>query len=331
LDEQLEVLCITYNRAGDLDRTLGQLAHSPLARCRITVLDNASTDATPEVCARREALLERLHTIRHPKNIGLSANYLHAIELATAPYTWVICDDDHYDFGRFGDVAEALRSGEFDLVSLGSAGTYRWVRGIASTTAELRRSHPGFHFVSSFIPSLIFRTALFDSNALSQGYRAAGDLFPHFPFLNACVAESRSLYIAREPVLFRNDAQNVLSPLQFLTSWVNNCSSITDRQLRRQVVFEAFELGEPGFRWRFASYVAQWIAYERLEHPERVARELGEIAFGLSRDQLLLLAPLLPIALIPRPLLRALRTLRARLTNVGPPQPFMESQDRLRL
>jgi glycosyltransferase involved in cell wall biosynthesis len=293
------------------------------------VLDNASTDATAEVCARWEADLERLRTVRHPKNVGASANYLHAIELATAPYTWVICDDDEYDFGRFGDVAEAICAGEFDLVSLGSAGTYRWVRGVATTTTALRRSHPGFHFVSSFVPSLIFRTDLFDSAALSQGYRAAANLFPHFPFLTACAMESRSIYVAREQVLFRNEGQNVLSPLHFLTLWVNNCRTIADRSLRRQVVFEAFGLGRPGVRWRFARHVAECIAYERLEHPDRVVRELGTIALGLTRDQLLLLASVLPIAFCPRFILRIVRRLRG--TKAGAARPFMEFQDRLRL
>jgi hypothetical protein len=94
--------------------------------------------------------------------------------------------------------------------------------------------------------------------------------------------ESRSIYVAREQVLFRNEGQNVLSPLHFLTLWVNNCRTIADRSLRRQVVFEAFGLGRPGDRWRFARHVAEWIAYERLEHPDRVVRELGTIALGLT-------------------------------------------------
>jgi len=332
LEDQLEVLCITYNRAGHLDRTLGQLVDSPLERCRITVLDNASTDATPEVCARRSADLPHLQTVRHPKNVGASANYLRAVELATAPYTWVICDDDSYDFARFGDVSQAICSGEFDLISLGSAaGTYRWVRGLATTTTELRRVKPGFHFISSFVPSLIFRTDLFDSTALSQGYRAAGNLFPHFPFLNACVSQRRSLYIAQEQVLFRNEGQNVLSPLHFLTLWVNNCRTIADPQLRSQVIFEAFQLDRRGVRWRFARHVAEWIAYERVEHPDRVVRELGAIALGLTRDQLVLLVPLLAIAFLPRALLATVRDLRARFTKAAPAQPFMEFQDRLRL
>lgn len=195
VQDQLDVLCITYNRADDLDRTLAQLSDSPVAGCRITVLDNASTDRTPEVCAAYRQRLANLRTIRHPKNIGASANYLRAVELSSAPYTWIICDDDAYDFERFGDVLEALASERYDLVSLGAASDHRWAAGVASTTVELRGTHPGFHFVHSFAPSLIFRTDLFGAQEVIEGYRAAHTLFPHFPFLTSCAtARGRSTW-----------------------------------------------------------------------------------------------------------------------------------------
>lgn len=331
LDRQLEVLCITYNRARDLQRTLEQLADGPVAGCRITVLDNASPDDTPAVCAAFADRLPRLRVIRHPKNLGASANYLRAVELSRAPYTWVICDDDGYDFARFEDVEAAVCDGEVDLVSLGSAGGgVGWARGKSTVTTELRHEHPGFHFVSSFVPSLIFRTEIFDSPALAAGYRAAGTLFPHFPFLTACVTHPRSIYIAREQVLSRNDGQNVLSPLRFLSLWVNSCRTIEDAALRREVVFEPFDLGRAGHRWRVVRHVAEWIAYERLEHPERVVSELAEISLGLAPDQRRLLAPLIPLALSPRPVLRALREHRNG-RRAPAPSAFAEAADALRL
>lgn len=330
--EQLEVLCITYNRAAYLDRTLQQLADSPVADCRITILDNASTDGTPAVCAAHERRLPDLRTVRHRKNVGASANYLHAVELATAPYTWVICDDDTYDFSDFGDVVEAVANSSFDLVSLGAAGGYRWVRGISSTTLELNRTHPGFHFVSSFVPSLIFRTELFDSTALAQGYATAGNLFPHFPFVRACAAESRTIHVARHQALIRNDGHNVLSPLHHFSLWMGNCRTIDDPDLRRQVVYECFEPVERGVRRRFVRALAEAVAFERLEHPDRLALELLQIALGLAREQRLLLLALMPIAVAPAGLLSAVRVARMRLSGAPeyiPPPP--EVSDPLRL
>ena len=320
LEDLLEVLCITYNRADDLDRTLRQLAESPVAGCRITVLDNASTDDTPVVCAGHLLSLPQLRTVRHRKNVGASANYLHAVELAEAPYTWIICDDDTYDFSLFEDVIDAITSESFDLVSLGAAGGYRWVRGVSTTTTELAGSNPGFHIVSSFVPSLIFRTSLFDSSALAQGYAFAGSLFPHFPFVRACAEQTRSIYVAREQTLFRGGDNNVLSLLQHFSLWVTNCRSIADVDACRQVIHEYFELGVRGVRWRFTFHLAGAIAYERLEHPGRLWREVHDIALGLTNDQRLLLALLLPLAVTPRSLLRIVRLVRwGRAAKAIPP------------
>src|SRR4051812_15580028 len=96
----LEIFIFTYNRAESLKRTLLQLAAEPVRSCRITVLDNHSTDATPEVCTGARNFLPNLRHIRHSKNIGGLANYLRAIEVAEAKYTWVICDDDSFDFTK---------------------------------------------------------------------------------------------------------------------------------------------------------------------------------------------------------------------------------------
>jgi len=330
VEDLVEVLCISYNRADDLDCTLTQLRESPFAACRITVLDNASSDDTPKVCAAHEARLPHLRTVRHRRNVGVSANYLRAVELATAPYTWIICDDDTYDFTRFGDVLEALVSESYDLISLGAASDHRWAAGVAGTTVELRETEPGFHFVHSFVPSLIFRTELFETSEIIAGYMAAHTLFPHFPFLTACATTPRSIYVAREQVLFRNEGQNTLTGLRFFTLWLGACATIEDPRLRHQVVYETFWLNEPGCRRRFLGFVAGAIAFERLEHPERLVSELETILRAASPEQRLLLLGLLPLALPPRGVYRAVRRRRHRGFGAGAQQ-FSGDLDPLRL
>src|SRR4051812_4124120 len=108
--DQLEILIFTYNRAESLRRTLSQFTSEPIRNCRLTVLDNHSTDNTPQVCSEAQGSHSNLRIVRHPKNIGGLANYLRAIELAAAPYSWVICDDDSYDFSKATDVFEEIRS-----------------------------------------------------------------------------------------------------------------------------------------------------------------------------------------------------------------------------
>ncbi|SNS12424.1 hypothetical protein SAMN04488503_2849 [Humidesulfovibrio mexicanus] len=96
------VMLYTWNKAADLDATLGSLAASDLAtkgggRARVLVLDNGSTDATPHVLDAWTARLgEGLLRLSLPVNIGAPAarNWLAATPEARAAETLVYLDDD---------------------------------------------------------------------------------------------------------------------------------------------------------------------------------------------------------------------------------------------
>src|SRR4051812_28649789 len=119
LADDLAIMVFTYNRADNLRRTLEQLEDSPFAACRITVLDNHSTDHTPDVCRAFEGRFPRYRVIRHRVNIGLGPNYLRGVELSDARYSWILSDDEDFDFSDCSDVIEAIEEGEVDLFSLG--------------------------------------------------------------------------------------------------------------------------------------------------------------------------------------------------------------------
>ncbi len=109
LADELELTLITYNRADALARTLEQLATSPFAACRLTVLDNCSTDGTAGgVRGLRAERFPELRVVRHARNIGAEANYLRALETMERPYGWVLCDDDDLDFSDCDDVIAAI-------------------------------------------------------------------------------------------------------------------------------------------------------------------------------------------------------------------------------
>ena len=83
--DNLEIIVITYNRAELLGTTLDRLAASPFSTCRITVLNNASTDHTQQVVWQKQSLFTNLRLVSNVVNIGGDANILRAVELATAP------------------------------------------------------------------------------------------------------------------------------------------------------------------------------------------------------------------------------------------------------
>ena len=233
----LEIFIFTYNRAESLRRTLSQLTAEPVRSCRITVLDNHSTDNTPEVCASARNSLPNLRHVRHPKNIGGLANYLRAIELAEAKYTWVICDDDSFDFTQAADIFDELRAGKTDIVSVGVAG-HPLPAGQRGHLRTFAAQHDVF-WSHSFVPSMIFRTELFDANCLRSGYDNIDTMFPHFPFMIHVAESDCSIYVSREKVITKSN--NVgYSTFRFMSGWLKSCRRFTSPQLRAKAISEVF-------------------------------------------------------------------------------------------
>ncbi|MBU1230698.1 MAG: glycosyltransferase [Proteobacteria bacterium] len=106
------VLLYTWNKACELDETLASLAASDLQGARIWVLDNGSTDATPQVLEGwRGRLGEALSLVRLPVNIGAPAarNWLLSLPEVRRHEFLVFLDDDvtlpgHW-LGRLGAAA----------------------------------------------------------------------------------------------------------------------------------------------------------------------------------------------------------------------------------
>jgi GT2 family glycosyltransferase len=91
------VMLYTWNKAADLDATLSSLMASELCGGRVLVLDNGSSDATPQVLDAWEARAGgTLSRVTLPVNIGAPAarNWLLATEAARAAETLVFLDDD---------------------------------------------------------------------------------------------------------------------------------------------------------------------------------------------------------------------------------------------
>lgn len=237
IEGKLEIFIFTYNRAGSLKRTLEQLAASPVGNCRITVLDNHSSDETSSVCANASRILRKFRAVRHPKNIGGLANYLRAIELAEADYTWVICDDDSFDFSRADDLFQEITAGKTDVISAGVHG-HNLTPGSRGNLLEFAMREP-FFFCHSFVPSMIFRTALFHSQSLREGYDNIETMFPHFPFLIRITEANASIYVSRNKIIQKSN--NVgYSTFRFMSGWLKSCRRIALPELKKKVLGEVF-------------------------------------------------------------------------------------------
>lgn len=84
----------TYNRAAALKNTLEIILPQLHEKAQCVVLDNCSSDATPDVVAEAQRQSPYLRTIRHGINVGGGANFLRCFEVAPTGWIWLLSDDD---------------------------------------------------------------------------------------------------------------------------------------------------------------------------------------------------------------------------------------------
>lgn len=293
LADQLEILIFTYNRGPSLERALSAFDVEPIRRCKITVLDNHSTDSTSDVCQRLAQRLPNFVHVRHPKNIGGLANYLRAVELAKAEYTWIICDDDQFDFSNAADLFAEIESSRSDVLSAGVHG-HSITPGARGNLRDFSLREPVF-FGHSFVPSMIFRTALFDPDCIRAGYDNIDTMFPHFPFMIKLAEADRSIYVSREKIISKSTNLGY-SGFRFMAGWLKSCRRFSDQELRAKVISEVFG-GSMFFKTLIFSALM-----ERKFRPQKYRAEFADLRAEAARSHRLIWLKLLlsaPIVLGP--------------------------------
>ena len=226
----LEIIVITYNRAELLGATLDRLAASPFSHCRITVLNNASTDHTQQVVQYKRPLFSDLRLVNNVVNIGGDANILRAVELATADYLWILADDDTYDFTDVSDVIETIEQGTVDLVHVGAHTDVEWTMGGQTATPRelVKKGYPYFRF-SSFLPCNLFRREAFLPHIIA-GYKNIISLYPHMPFLLNYYTENKPMYISRRRIVSAGIGQQNYNHTEQYLGWLRTSRLLPKRR-----------------------------------------------------------------------------------------------------
>lgn len=312
LEEVLQIFLITCNRSTLLDNTLRQLKDGPFSACRFTILDNCSTDSTAEVASRYSEYFSDYHVVRHNRNIGGDGNYLRAVELSTAMYTWVLCDDDNFDFSDTTDLVAAIEGTIYDLIYVASRSPVHldWDSYGATTAKTLIRAGAKYHRACTFWPGLIFRTRLFEDRFMHH----APYMFPSMKFINKSIEEDFRVYIPkRETVLRFEGSEPEVSPLLLYREWVKNIAQVADREIKSKVIDQWTDRG-------FVKTLAFWIALDRARRTPGLFKCYVDIFFALmpsQRVKLLLLTPLLVVPIPKSALVRA-REIVYRLMGANP-------------
>lgn len=90
----VSVILPTYNSAHFLPRAIDSVLQQNFDDYELLVLDNASTDATPEIVARYSD--PRVRAVRHQLNLGMVGNINYGIDDARGRLGVILCADDHW-------------------------------------------------------------------------------------------------------------------------------------------------------------------------------------------------------------------------------------------
>ena len=182
---QLEIFLPTYNRKQCLEHTLAQLTapESPVRNCRMTILDNASTDGTKELLQEYAARFANINVIHHPKNIGGNANIARCFELATAPFMWAVCDDDSLTWQHWHEIENALETDQYDIL-LTRKHDLRGTSDIAKIIRQL-----------TFLPAGIYRTRFITGAVLMNMYNNVANLFPHMALICEIINKKGAIFL----------------------------------------------------------------------------------------------------------------------------------------
>jgi glycosyltransferase involved in cell wall biosynthesis len=164
-DPLVSVLVPAFNEARTIEGVLRRVAELPL-RTEIVVVDDGSTDATPEILERLGGELPALRVARQA-NAGKGSAVRRAIALSTGDYVVVQDADLEYDPADIPVLLGPLLDGRADAVY----GTR--LRGGKPQRAHLFWHYAGNRFLS-LLTNVMFNTTISD---MEVGYKAfRGDL-----------------------------------------------------------------------------------------------------------------------------------------------------------
>ena len=105
--QPLVSVCIpAYNNAGYIKDTIDSILNQTYQNIELIIVDDCSTDNTAGVI---EAIGDsRIKLYRNEKNLGMTGNWNHCLELATGEFVKLVCADDMIDQNAIEKEAKAM-------------------------------------------------------------------------------------------------------------------------------------------------------------------------------------------------------------------------------
>ncbi len=112
---KLSVLIPVYNEQAGIAEVIRQVAAVPVEK-EIVVVDDCSTDRTPEILAEQQRVVPGLRVIRHPANRGKGAGVRTAMEAATGDCLIIQDGDLEYDPNDIPQLLQPILEGRAKVV-----------------------------------------------------------------------------------------------------------------------------------------------------------------------------------------------------------------------
>lgn len=241
ISKYLTIVLITYNREEYLKNTLSQLLDSPFKECPIVVLNNCSTDNTYSVAQAYQHSLQHLNIITNKFNIGANANILRTVEYSDTEYTWIIADDDHYNFSDCDDIIDRIIKKDVILIQVGGHVDKNWTWGMQENTPKKLMENGYLYFkYSSFIASSIFKTSFFIENIV-RGYNNIGNSYPHMPYLFTIYDHDEYIYISKNRIVLANNSSGSYDNDQLLNWWIRTSKLLANKEDQQRCFIEQYD------------------------------------------------------------------------------------------
>lgn len=201
LNNELEIIIITYNRKIKLKHTLESLSaeNSPIKNFNFIIIDNASNDGTKELCENFCSSHTNFKYIRNKYNIGISGNIIRAFEMASKKWLWILGDDDKYNFKYWAEIESALNK-DYDIVHT------TFTDGVRNETT------PYILNEEVFLSTSIYNTKHITSEVIQNAYGISYTFCPQHALNCAILNQHGKIYVPEHKIVIQtyNDKCNMI-------------------------------------------------------------------------------------------------------------------------
>ena len=322
---KIDIVIPTYNRSNQLRMAIESVLGQTTTDFKLYVLDNQSTDDTPQVCAEYAA--RDLTYIRNPSNLGMVGNWNRALTVGDATLLLILHDDDELA-PDFLATTLPMIAGAKGVAFLHSAATV--INGDGKRQfdriLDLPTEMSGDEFFCRFLKgkmSVICPTVIYNRKLIPAGFRFQEEL-PFTADLFFFIGASEFggvLYCDKPHFRYRvHDGSTTSSLVKSIDKKIADrahASAYLQAQADRRAVPEKFKVGA-GKSYRLAAMSADVWFTRRLGGSYSDVFHVGRKT--ISADPDLLRYPRfyaqLTMALLPSAILRGLAFVKRRISSV---------------